>query len=387
MWVESCQIVAGLLSVIAGGVGDQVLDVGGGGGGGGGGAVGEAVGSAVAEGLRGLPWSVHGLSLLVLATGVALWLWGGRLLKPLTITVFVVLGMVVGFFAVPAQASPADVAADGTGLMIGTGLGALFGLIAGLVVYRSALAVAMGVVLMAAGPIVASSVMYEVDRRGSDRDNTGHVLPDEYDNKTYYNGYHRRNEIGMGRPSGAMWSEPPLSGDALLLNGVGVQGDDFAIAMADVDAIKRRISEMNAMLERRVIEASESTAAVRVRAFARHMADEIGYWWDDLPAGDRFIYAVSALGGLAIGVLIGLALPMKSAGVVTAMVGAAITLVAGAGLSTTTAAPWASRFAEFTPRMWLVLWIAATIFGVIFQLGQQGKSGSRSSSGGSPAKA
>ena len=124
MWVESCQIVAGLLSVVAGGLAIRcsMLVAGGGGGG----AVGEAVGSAMAEGFAGCLGRCMGCRFGA-CDGVALWLWGGRLLKPLTITVFVVLGMVVGFFAVPAQASPADVAADGTGLMIGRGLARCLG--------------------------------------------------------------------------------------------------------------------------------------------------------------------------------------------------------------------------------------------------------------------
>src|SRR5688572_30948890 len=89
-----------------------------------------------------------------LATGLVLWLIGRRVLKPMVVVLFALLGGAVGFVAVPLTVMSGSVSVY-VGLLVGAAVGSLLGVM----LYRFSMAIGLGLVLGVAAPLTVAAVM------------------------------------------------------------------------------------------------------------------------------------------------------------------------------------------------------------------------------------
>jgi hypothetical protein len=97
----------------------------------------------------------------------------------------------------------------------------------------------------------------------------------------------------------------------------------------------------------------------------RQLADNLSAWWDDLPAGPRWLSIVLVVAGLALGLTVGMIVPSTAATFVSALLG---TLLMSGGVRR--AGQMLPALGEWLPaetRMLLVWLAAATVIGSIVQ--------------------
>src|SRR5690606_15399192 len=122
----------------------------------------EPVGHLV-ERLQSLPLEVHGVVGLALISGLLMWAWGWRVLKPMTVVVSALAGAYAASLSAPSLGLAEDVSIEAIVLA-----GFAFGALAGLLVYRSAMALGTGVVVAVAAPLVASTLLQPEAAAGPD---------------------------------------------------------------------------------------------------------------------------------------------------------------------------------------------------------------------------
>lgn len=294
------------------------------------------------EQLRSLPWIAHALMGAVLISGLILWLIGRKILKPLTVVVFMLLFGAMGFF-LPPIGGLGEWMSVYMGLAVGLGVGAILGIL----LYRFAMAVGFGLVLGIGAPLVALVI---IDR-------------------------------------GPAPAASPLTPDQQLLSGVPVEGPDRISELRDqvqgrLDHLSDSMAEKLAPPEEKPTpdsppadpkearnaapNAAVRNATQRVQAFMEAAGGEARQEWDTLSAREQLVLAGSALGGLALGVFAGLLLPKWAAGAVTAMLGGAMWLAAFTWLSGAMNASW-HGFLEHGSKRWLIGWCAVSALGMIIQ--------------------
>lgn len=305
----------------------------------------QPVGHAV-EQLRALPWAAHALAAGALASGLVLWLIGRRVLKPMVVVLFALIGAGVGFVGVPMTMLAGSVSVY-VGLAVGLALGALLGV----VLYRSAMAVGLGLVLGVAAPLTVAAVMsFKADQYApapvtsdgapiattepdgdAELDRipariTEEVLKKQIDNL--------RRQLNGDPDAEAAPTDPPADGDA----------PPTDAALEDV---------------------MRSTAE-RVAAFARAVGADAAAGWEQLSPRHRLVLTGSAGLGLALGIILGVILPTWAAGMVTALLGAGVWLAAGTWLALALAIP-GSEHLQRPAREWLVIWLAVAALGMLAQ--------------------
>ncbi|MBC7772958.1 MAG: hypothetical protein H7210_10720 [Pyrinomonadaceae bacterium] len=306
------------------------------------------------ESFRSLPWAVHGVVALSMIAGLILWLHGRRVLKPMIVVVFVLIGAAAGFFIAPLTPLEGSVS-----VYVGLTIGAIVGAVLGALLYRFAMAISLGLVLAVVAPVIA---VVALDAR-----------------------------LSTPRADGT------LSTEQLRLNGVNEEGSldtDQAIARDLVqrgkklreslkDATDKATGPLTEEEVQGVVASGENetqvgerktdesarllqTATARVKAFLDALSLEIAAAWEDLPGNTRVTLIGSASLGMGLGVLLGLLLPKWTAGAVTAMLGAAIWLPAGVWLATATGGTWAERL-HLSAGTWLLAWAVASLVGMLIQ--------------------
>lgn len=251
--------------------------------------------------LRESPWTPTAGAAIALGVGLCLWFAGARIARPAMIMACAVVGAVgVGSLAGTMEASPMWLWSIG-GLVVGA--------VAGMIIFRLAVAGVIAVVVGLAAP-AAAAVIQNID-----------LIPEHTQKET--------------------------TGEALFLDGVPMEGETIAaVATGDSETMTGAIVH-------------------RASGFADAVADEAGQAWRALPERDRLILSGSALGGALLGLAIGLFWPGASAAAVTSALGAAMWLPAGFVLLQRS-----SGVPEWMPSggmSALGLWLGVTIAGAMIQ--------------------
>ena len=251
--------------------------------------------------LRDSPWTPTAVAGIALAIGISLWFAGARIARPAMIAACAVVGAVaVGSVAETWDAEP---------MWLWMSLGVAVGAVAGMIVFRLAVAGVIALVLGLTAP-AAAAVVQNID-----------LVPD--------------------RPSLVS------SGEALFLDDVPLEGEESESPTES--------------------DAPTMTSAIvgRASAFAGAVADEANGAWEALPEKDRLTLAGSALAGALLGLAIGFFWPGPSAAAVTSALGAAIGLPAAfLLLQRTSGAP------DWLPRDGLSavgIWLGVTMVGAMIQ--------------------
>lgn len=310
-------------------------------------------GKDLLETFRSLPWAVHGVVALALISGLVLWLHGRRVLKPMIVVVFVLIGAAIGFFVTPLTPLQGTISVY-AGLFLGGAVGALLGAL----LYRFAMAVGLGLVLAVVAPVVAVVVL---DAKLGAEQPDGTLTAEQL----------RLRGVGEAPPD----QDHALSGDLL------ARGQKLRDSLKD--AATRATSPLSAQEASDAITGSEPgagappksedastellrTATERITAFLEALGSELASAWEALPPGTRVTLVGSASLGMGLGVLLGLFLPRWTAGAVTAMLGAAIWLPAGVWLIGATGTSW-SESLHMSASTWLITWAAASVVGMLIQ--------------------
>jgi hypothetical protein len=280
-----------------------------------------------------------------------LWLIGRRVLKPMVVVLFLLLGGAVGFVALPMTGLAGSVSVY-VGLIVGAAVGALLGVL----LYKFSMAVGLGLVLGVAAPLAVAAAMS--------------FTADHYAPRTSAEG-----EAAVGDGS-ALAREP--DGDA--------DWDRLPAELTE-EVIRRQIDNLRRELKGEepaeadaadVVETAEKSAdaaalevvmwsgAERVRAFAEAVGKDVAVGWGQLPPGVRLFLPGGAGVGLALGIILGVVLPGWSAGLVTALLGAGVWLAAASWLALAVGAP-GSEHLQRPAREWLVIWLLVAMVGVAAQ--------------------
>lgn len=266
--------------------------------------------SRALQGLSDLPWVVHVVVALAMAAGIVLWLTGERLLKPLTIVMCALVGGAIGFLLIPI--TPWSTAQGGTLThWHGLGCGAFIGALAGLLMFRSAIALGCGVVFGLLLPMLAAGLL----------------------------------GLTRGGDSPPPAPEATGSGVSALMERV----ENGAVGQAANAAVDR-------------LPESAQPAAESVRGFLTSASAKADETWSTLPALHRGVILLSAALGLAGGVIMGLSMPGWACGAVSSLFGAAVWLACFVWMSNAMQLPWRESLDRPTLQ-WLVIWSIAGVIG------------------------
>jgi len=275
-------------------------------------------------------WPVEAIAIpaVILVAGLALWLAGAKLIRP----VFAVLGLAIGagagYLIVPQFGWETIFGVSSP--LVGLGVGGLAGLIAAFLLYRLAMGLSAGAALALIATLAAGAYL------------RANPTPD---------------------PRGDLTSElaEKRSAQDLLFDGVPVEGESF-----DVGAIG---DEVRARLKHKKPENAFEEARV--------VAEQFGLWardlWNDLPTRDRFVLLTASIAAFTLGLAFGLAAPKKAAAFVSAPFGAGVWLSAGLWLLWVFGFDLGKRVGD-NPALALVTLGVIAALGVFIQLGGRGKS-------------
>ncbi len=294
---------------------------------------------------------------VALAAGVALWLAGVKLVR----VVFIALGAAVGGFAgsvlLPLTGMPAlplgslTLTPGFTGLIAGGVIGALVSLAMLRIVVTLTASVAMGVV----GAMAALVFLHFSPTAGAPTD------PDA-----------------------------PYADTAADLRALT---DDLARATREqtdeaLDRLNRSLNddpEANQLLADLNTEENRERlrdAAERSRAYLAHVSEVLRAEYDRRPARDKLVILSSTTAGLAVGLLMGVAMPRRSSALITSLLGSALWLAAGVALIRANADP-DPNFLTQPPLAWAVVWALTAVLGMTVQFGLIRRRGGKD--GGEPS--
>lgn len=315
----------------------------------------EPVGQLI-ERLQSLPLEVHGVVAMALVAGLLLWAWGWRVLKPMTVVVSALAGAYAASLSAPSLGLM-DVKIEAIVLA-----GFAFGALAGLLVYRSAMALGTGVVVAVAAPLVASVVL--------------EVRPPEAGPLAQEDQF--LEGVAIDDREAAVATSSPTPGPGGETRRVASEIHELmrhAAGMSRADESERDSAAGQDLVSsgstpsagESLAEEDISDAAARLQKFVRAAAAEAQVHWNKLPDQHRFVYGSTAIAGLAVGVMLGLVLPGRAAGAVTSLFGAAVWLPSFVWLSGAWAMPWRESLARLDARGWLIVWAVASVIGLALQ--------------------
>lgn len=343
------------------------------------------------DALQNLPWLVHIPVALALIAGLVLWLAGRRLLRPVTIMVGLGLGGLIGFLVLPIT-MPGFALSPYLGLVAG----AATGLTTALLLYQVATAITFGSAIGAGCGVTAAAVL-----------GTALTLPasaqlDPNDNPGQLGG----GEQPIYVPPPPVWNPrvEPLPEPEVGPEGADVENPGVIRAKpvatkpkpqtpAKVNrptavkptAAKKPASETRGPAATPRLEQSPSFvtghdargaaagAAGRVGEFWTAARETWSAWWETVPVKNRPLILGATAAGITAGTVLGLLLPAWSAGVVTALAGAAIWLPAALWLGTAWNVPGFSgrsggaSLQSLSPGGWIAVWLVVAVVGVACQ--------------------
>jgi hypothetical protein len=234
------------------------------------------------------------------------------------------------------------------GLLAGLVVGAL----AGLLLFRSAMALALGVVLGALLPLTAATVLHF------------RPLTQEAGERVAIGQRHAAERVATVSENVAQRIEhEQLAAIGLAVTGRGM-GLTGWTALAQMGSSPSGDSESDSAGGR--LPESMRAPAERVRAFTDQLIVASKDEWNSIPDAHRAIILVSGVIGLAAGVILGLMMPAWGAASCTAMFGASVWISAFIWLSNAFSTPWRTQL-DRGPSFWLAVWAGASVIGMIVQ--------------------
>lgn len=266
-----------------------------------------------------LPVGVHLLAGAGFVAGLILWLAGARVVQAALVVLGSLAGSALGAMLAPSLLDPTVFGVPS--VYVGLGAGAVLGLIVGLAVFKFAMGVSGGVALSLLGVVVALVTLSR----------TPNALPSP--------------------------DQGPL--DAMIAD-IKARGDDLVARLS-------------------VEKSAGAENARRIQTYAEEVRESVRARWQVLPAESKKLILLCAGGGFMLGLLLGLAAPVKCAGFVTSLLGSAAVLVSGAWLLTAMNPELAARLTPTPERFPLFAGIAWGLLALI-GLGVQWQSGGTSTS-------
>lgn len=278
------------------------------------------VAASDAGSIQNLPWAAHMVIGFALVTGLVLWLAGRSVLKGCFALLGALVGGSLGFLLLP-EATPSVGGVPSP--YIGLAGGAVAGFVAGVTLFRFAVAISTGAAMSVAAVLIAATAL-KIEPAPAAAEQSG-LLTTLQD---------------LARPS-----EPAET--------TGLKEADLPKAAQVVIDGMRPVAE-------------------RVRDFARENSQRARSTWDAQPDRSRTILGLVGLGGAFAGFVIGMYAPKRSTALATAMVGSGIVLASAAWLLQAFDNPLNVRL-DHGPMVWLGVWGLAAAAGLAFQLRPQGK--------------
>lgn len=271
---------------------------------------------------------------LALCAGLILWTMGSKLIKP----VFLLFGLATGAFVgativpltglEPFEIGSLPVSPGAAGIVVGGVIGALVSL----ALMRMVITMSAAIAFAAAGLLGA---MIFLHFNPSDQAATDQALAEQ---------------------SSALAESNQLED---LSNSLTLEA-----AERSVDLIN---GEDNALFDEETKQ-DILDAAERSRAFLGRVRDAVQAELDKRPARDKTIIFASMLGGLALGLLVGVTMPKRTAALVTALFGSAVWMSAGVALLTARNGDIPQTL-DRSAVVWASAWVGVTMLGLLVQLG------------------
>ena len=278
--------------------------------------------------IRSLPAGAHLVPVLLLICGLVLWLVGGRFLKQHFIMIGIGAG--AGLAAMfGAQLLPAEVGPI-PGPYAAMGIGAILGLIASLLAFRFSMALCGAIVLAAAGSL-----------------GMGVYLSREPDALPLTQATEARDRLS------------PAAGQ--LGEKVRDAAEDYEKSRETPPAAKP--DETAKPSTPKLGEVTDAT-----REFAQEVRSEAEELWTTTPERSRMLLIAAAAAGALSGAAAGMAMPKRAAAVVTAVLGAGLTLIAATWFAHAYDIPGARLLSERGPLGMLLAWAGMSGFGAVVQL-------------------
>jgi len=286
---------------------------------------------------------------VALGAGIALWLFGAKLVKP----VFLLLGLAIGGFVgatlvpmtgiPPFDLGPVTMTPGITGVLIGGIIGALVAL----ALFRVVITMTAALAFAAAGLMGALIFLHF-------NPTTDPTTPDTDPDQAQ-----RAAQVDSAPNSAA--------------NGAANRVDDQSI---NRDAAQRSLDALSAAQGSELLDDQTRQdlldAAERSRVFVKRATNAIGAELDKRPMRDKTIAFSSMFGGLALGLLVGITMPNRTAALVTALLGSAVWIGATTALLTARNGALPDAL-DRSPIAWGAAWILLTLVGLLVQLGFFGR--------------
>lgn len=266
-----------------------------------------------------LPIGVHLLAGAGFVAGLILWLAGAKVVQAALVVLGSLAGSALGAMIAPSFLDPTIFGVPS--VYVGLAAGAVLGLIVGLAVFKFAMGVSGGVALGLMGIVVAL--------------------------------------ITLARTPDALPSPEQGPLDAMIAD-IKARGDDL---------VSRLSADKSASAEN----------ARRIQTYAEEVRESVRARWQVLPPESKKLILLCAGGGFMLGLLLGLAAPVKCAGLVTSLLGSAAILMSGAWLLSAMNPELAARLTPMPERFPIVAGIAWGCLALI-GLGVQWQSGGSSTS-------
>ncbi|HZW06613.1 MAG TPA: hypothetical protein VFF65_05770 [Phycisphaerales bacterium] len=349
------------------------------------------LGAQFPEALHNLPWLVQLPVALALVAGIVLWLAGRRLIRPVTIMVGLGLGGLIGFLVLPVVMPGVAISP-----YLGLAGGAAAGLTVALLLYQVATAITFGSAIGAGCGVTAAAVLgTALALPASAQLEDPPLLPPE-----------APGQLGGGEqplyvPPPAPWNphieplpEPDHGPEGADVQNPGVirakpvqrpkvvptaskpgkpSGAPAKASVNRSEPAERRGSGGGAATRAgKAARGGAGNAVEKVGQFWQSARETWGAWWDSVPDRNKpWIIGATVL-GVAAGTVLGLLLPAWSAGMVTALAGAAIWIPAAVWLGTAWSVPGftprgAGTVHGLSPGGWIAVWLVVAVIGVACQ--------------------
>ena len=271
----------------------------------------QSLGAAEPSSVQSLPWVAHAVVGASLTAGVILWLSGGKLLKLVFSALGALIGGGIGFLLLPAATTSSmfTIPSPYVGLVIG----AAVGLLAGVALFRFAVAISTGVAFGIAGLLISATYL------------------------SVTVGMHSARPSAVPTAAGG----PPTSPEP---------------AHNLTEATKRMVDE------------GVKPVAQRVHRFVSDNGEQLKAQWEAQTEHNKVALGVSTLGAGLFGFFISLFAPKRSTALATALFGSAVVLGCSLWLLKAFDAPGQKYLSDQGPMVWLAAWMVAAVLGLAVQL-------------------
>jgi len=280
--------------------------------------------------VRMLPTGVHVSAVIALVTGLILWLYGGRVLKPAHAFIGLSLGALGGALTFPSLAPDHVIGIPSP--YVGMAIGAVLGLALATALFRFAMSIAGAATFACVGALgVALYLSF-----------SGPIIPPDPA---------AQSSLKDAEPS-ALRQNLDESWKALKDTGHKVLTSD------DIPKDKQ-------------VKESAVAAATKTREFVDQMTEDGKSLWNRLPNSSRLMLLAGAGCGALLGFVLGAFAPKKTSGITTALLGAGVWLTATAWIvraSDVSTFRLSERVDELGPVSWAVIWGVTALIGLMVQM-------------------